>query len=169
MAYTREQQRIIREIRKVADHTKAPRKEELAAYMTGRVETNFRNLKYGDADSQGWRQERASLYKNPTDVGASVRRFFGEMKSVRGKHATPGKLAQAVQRSAYPERYAEHRKEAAKLYKRGKAEHRKPAGSHPLPKAPPPKAPAPAPKAPPAHHSRTKPGKPKAFSGARTS
>jgi hypothetical protein len=50
-----------------------------AALETGRVETNFTNPSGGDADSAGWRQERASLYRDPTNVRASVSRFFQEL------------------------------------------------------------------------------------------
>lgn len=75
-----------------------PRKRVKAALQTGYVETRFRNLSYGDADSQGWRQERASLYRNPTNLRASVRRFYQEA----AQHDAPGKpawrLAADVQR-----------------------------------------------------------------------
>lgn len=123
MAYSREQQHVIRAIRSGARRHGATRKEELAAYMTGAVESNFRNLNYGDADSKGWRQERQQFYKNPTNLRASVDRFFTETKAERGNYRTPAELAQAVQRSAFPERYAERRGEALNLYRgsRGRA------------------------------------------------
>lgn len=98
----------------------ATRKEMKSAVETGLVESGLRNLDYGDADSEGWRQERTSIYgtgkKGPTNVRASARRYFGETAAAgRGKGATAGQLAQAVQRSAHPERYDERRKEAGKL------------------------------------------------------
>lgn len=85
-----------------------PRKYVLAALATGKVESGFRNLRYGDADSRGWRQERASLYKNPNNLRASVARFYREAAQLdRGQGA--GRLAADVQRPAaqYRGRYAD--------------------------------------------------------------
>jgi hypothetical protein len=53
-------QAILQESRKIKDPV-ARRKFKRAAVQTGLVESNLRNLNHGDADSQGWRQERASL------------------------------------------------------------------------------------------------------------
>jgi hypothetical protein len=90
---------INREARKIGDPT-ARRKFKRAAVQTGIVESGLRNLSYGDADSQGWRQERASLYKNPTNIKASVRRFREEFQ----QHYDPGEasydVAAQVQRPA---------------------------------------------------------------------
>lgn len=85
-----------------------PRRYVLAALATGKVESGFRNLKYGDADSRGWRQERASLYRNPNNLHASVRRFYQEAaQHDHGQNA--GRLAADVQRPAaqYRGRYAQ--------------------------------------------------------------
>lgn len=93
-----------------------PRRRVLAALVTGRVESNFRNLPGGDADSQGWRQERASLYRNPRNLRASVRRFYQEAaQHDRGQGA--GRLAADVQRPAaqYRGRYAQHMSEARQI------------------------------------------------------
>src|SRR4051812_524321 len=93
-----------------------PRRRVLAALVTGRVESNFKNLPGGDADSAGWRQERASLYRNPTNLKASVRRFYQEAAKLdRGQKV--GELAADVQRPAaqYRGRYAQHIGEARKL------------------------------------------------------
>lgn len=85
----------------------------LAGAETGLVESNLRNLGYGDADSQGWRQERTSIYgtgpTGPRNVRASADRFWEELASDAGTStaATPGLKAQAAQGSAYPERYDE--------------------------------------------------------------
>lgn len=93
-------------------------KEIKAALQTGRVESNFTNsAKMTDHDSQGWRQERASLYKDPTNLTNSVARFFEETGAVKGKYGTAGALAAAVQRPAaqYRGRYAEVSDEADAL------------------------------------------------------
>lgn len=104
----------------------ATRKEKLAAAETGLVESGFENLPGGDADSEGWRQERRSLYPNPRNVKASASRFFQEAKTdtggARGRGQTAGQLAQTIQGSAYPERYDERKPEAnaiLKAYERG--------------------------------------------------
>lgn len=100
MALTAEQRRILAKIKSIGRQVGASQKEIKAAIETGLVESNLRNLPGGDADSQGWRQERASLYRNPTNLNASIRRFFGETRAVRGKYGSAGALAAAVQRPA---------------------------------------------------------------------
>jgi hypothetical protein len=93
-----------------------PRRRVLAALTTGAVESNFRNLPGGDRDSQGWRQERSSLYKDPRNLKASVRRFYAEAaKHDRGQSV--GELAADVQRPAaqFRGRYAQHLGEARRI------------------------------------------------------
>lgn len=97
-----------------------PRRYVLAALATGKVESNFRNLRYGDADSRGWRQERASLYRNPNNLRQSVARFYREAASLdRGQSA--GRLAADVQRPAaqYRGRYAQVMGEAKQILSSG--------------------------------------------------
>jgi hypothetical protein len=88
-----------------------------AAVAIGLVESNLRNLSGGDRDSAGWRQERASLYKDPTNLSASVDRVYKEMRAVRGKYGNAGELAAAVQRPAaqYRGRYGQRGAEAERL------------------------------------------------------
>jgi hypothetical protein len=110
---------IIAAIRREAARVDDPRKRDRylrAALQTGIVESGLRNLNYGDADSQGWRQERASLYPNPTNVSASVRRFFQEAaQHDRGQPSW--ELAADVQRPAaqYRGRYKDVAQQAAAL------------------------------------------------------
>jgi hypothetical protein len=97
---------VVREILRQGRSQK--RKHVLSALATGKVESGFRNLNYGDADSKGWRQERASIYRNPTNLRASVHRFYHEANQLdRGQSA--GELAADVQRPAaqYRGRYAQ--------------------------------------------------------------
>ena len=97
-------QRIVRRGRRQGQ----PRKYILSALAIGRVESNFRNLPGGDADSQGWRQERKSLYRNPRNLNASIDRVYREMRQHdRGQSA--GELAADVQRPAaqYRSRYSQ--------------------------------------------------------------
>ena len=107
---------VVRRIVRIGRRRGAPRKHILAALTTGRVESNFRNLPGGDADSQGWRQERASLYANPRNLRASINRFYNEAaQHDRGQSA--GELAADVQRPAaqYRGRYAQHLGEAKQI------------------------------------------------------
>lgn len=93
----------------------ATKKELLAAAETGLVESNFQNLPGGDADSAGWRQERASLYPDPTNVKHSAQRYFSETASQgHGQGETAGELAANVQRPAaqYRGRYQEAKPQA---------------------------------------------------------
>jgi hypothetical protein len=93
-----------------------PRRYIAAALETGRVESNFTNPSGGDADSAGWRQERASLYRNPTNIRASVARFYQEARQHdRGQPSY--RLAADVQRPAaqYRGRYRKARGEALSI------------------------------------------------------
>lgn len=87
----------------------------LSAIETGLVESHFRNLSGGDADSAGWRQERASLYPDPTNVSHSARRYFTEALKTHG--ITAGDLAANIQRPAtqYRSRYQQSKSQAAPI------------------------------------------------------
>lgn len=101
---------------------RVPRKKRArytaAAYETAPVEANWQNPSHGDADSEGWRQERRSLYKDPTNLTHSVDRFFNELaQNDRGQPSY--ELAADTQRPAaqYRGRYkAEHRNALALLH-----------------------------------------------------
>jgi len=97
---TAEQKKIAREIVRRGRRAGASPMEVESAIETGLVESGLRNLPGGDADSQGWRQERASLYKDPRNLGASIDRYFRETKAAKakGKYKNSGELAAAVQR-----------------------------------------------------------------------
>jgi uncharacterized protein (TIGR02594 family) len=100
---------------------KRPRKHVKAALETGIVESGLRNLPGGDQDSAGWRQERASLYKDPTNLRASVRRFYQEAAQHDAKGKPARELAADVQRPAaqYRGRYGDVRGQAEAIL-RGK-------------------------------------------------
>lgn len=89
-----------------------------AALETARVESNFSNPSGGDGDSAGWRQERRSLYKNPTNIKASVRRFYREAAKL-DKGQKSYQLAADVQRPAkqYRGRYKGASREAQDIIK----------------------------------------------------
>lgn len=109
-----EQRRIAKRIVKIGKQVGASPKELKAAIETGLVESGLRNLPGGDADSQGWRQERASLYKDPQNLDASIRRFFSETSGAKAKYGRAGDLAAAVQRPAaqYRGRYQQRSSDA---------------------------------------------------------
>lgn len=110
---------VAEQVYKVGRELRAPHKHLLAAFMTGIVETNFKNLPGGDADSAGWRQERASLYPDPTNVPNSAKRFYTECKQL-DHGQTAGELAADVQRPREDlrGRYAEERDKAATLLRK---------------------------------------------------
>lgn len=116
-----EQSNVLDILMTVAESMKRPETYRLAAIATGLVESNLKNLKYGDADSQGWRQERMSIYGNhpygpPTNVAAGARRFYEECKQF-DHGQSPGELAADVQRPAaqYRGRYGERMSDAKAL------------------------------------------------------
>ena len=116
---TGEQRKVLNAIHRGAQKAGASPKEIKAAIETGLVEANLTNPTGPptDHDSQGWRQERQSLYPNPTNLEASVQRFFKETRAVRDKYGNAGDLAAAVQRPAaqYRGRYGERSAEAQAL------------------------------------------------------
>jgi hypothetical protein len=90
---------IVQQILAIGRRRNAKPAEIKAALETGRVESNFTNPSGGDADSAGWRQERASLYPNPTNVRASINRFYDE--AAKFDHGQPSyEIAADVQRPA---------------------------------------------------------------------
>lgn len=119
MKLTAEQKKIAREIVRRGKRAGASPMEVESAIETGLVESNLRNLPGGDADSQGWRQERKSLYPNPRDVGASIDRYFRETKAAKakGRYKNSGELAAAVQRPAaqYRGRYEQRDRDAGAI------------------------------------------------------
>jgi hypothetical protein len=104
------------------------------------VETRYHNLKGGDADSKNWRQERESVYGpvwaktgGSQNLRASVSRFYDEWEAdARGRGLSVGQQAQAVQQSAFPDRYQERLPTAKRLLRRYNRTHG--AGGTPSPK-----------------------------------
>lgn len=121
----REQRRVLDTIITQGRRRKVSFPELVAAVSTGLVEAGLRNPNYGDGTSIGWRQETASSYPgvNRRDVKASVERFFNETARNRGRYPNYAKLAQSVQRSAFPGRYAERGGEAKDLIRQWSRTH----------------------------------------------
>ena len=95
------------------------------AIMAAIVESSLRNLDYGDRDSVGLFQQRdawGSFEERTTPAIAAEMFFLGGRGGQQGlldiadrDQRSLGDLAQDVQVSAYPDRYAEHEAEAASI------------------------------------------------------
>lgn len=88
--------------------------------ITGIVESNLRNLNYGDRDSLGVFQQRPSqgwgTPEQVTNVTYATNKFIDVLFTVRSwRVGDYGAVAQAVQRSAYPDRYARYVDEARRI------------------------------------------------------
>lgn len=107
-----EQQRNLRIITNVARRLGLPPRAAVIAAATAWQETRLRNLSYGMGDSVGLFQQRPSMgwgsVAQLTDPHYAARKFYEGLVEVRGwRRLSIGVAAQAVQRSAYPSRYAQ--------------------------------------------------------------
>lgn len=107
MALTAEQRRIAKRIVQVGKRQGASRKQIKAALAAGQVESGLRNLSGGDRDSVGVFQIRSGIH-GPIggSVEKSARWFFKNAKSA-DKGQSSGRLAQDVERSAFPAKYSQ--------------------------------------------------------------
>ena len=102
-----------RKVYEVGQRLNVSPKVMLAAFETGWVESRMNNLNCGDRDSLGVFQQRPSQgWGTPEqilDVDYSAGKFFEVALRMEPQMegSTAGRLAQAVQRSAYPLRYDE--------------------------------------------------------------
>jgi hypothetical protein len=120
MPLSKEQRRVLNKILSVGQRRGATRKQLKAAVEMGLTESNLTNPAHGDGTSVGWRQEIDAYgsVQRRRNVRGAARRFFNEAKSADRPGLTPGQLAQAVQRSAYPGRYDQRSAEADRLLRR---------------------------------------------------
>jgi hypothetical protein len=95
----------------------ASRKVMLALFEACIVESNFENLNYGDRDSLGVLQQRANWGSRAErlNVASSVTKFVNRAKAIENRYTLSSQLAQAVQVSAFPGRYALVRPQAEGL------------------------------------------------------
>lgn len=83
------------------------------ALITAMVESNLINVNYGDRDSLGLFQQRPSqgwgTPEQVTDPRYAATQFYKHLRGLGDKRyqMSMGEAAQAVQRSAYPDRYGE--------------------------------------------------------------
>src|SRR6266540_3019875 len=116
MSYTAEQRRNIALARALSRGYGPRVRKSLLEAMA--VESSFRNLHYGDRDSQGVLQQRPSTgWGPPGNAETDIRQYLDRAGALaqRGFRGTAGQLAQAVQRSAFPGRYDQRAQEAASL------------------------------------------------------
>lgn len=125
MSWTQEQLANARTIYTVGLQVGASLRDIQVALMAAIVESGLRSLDYGDRDSIGLFQQRDAWGSREArlDPVLAARMFFlggnaGQEglldKEDRGS-LTMGQAAQAVQVSAFPDRYAEHQAEAANI------------------------------------------------------
>lgn len=90
-----------------------PARAATIALATAVQESKLRNLSYGDADSLGLFQQRPSqgwgTQEQVTDPVYAAGRFYDALVEVDGwQDGVVTEVAQAVQRSAFPDAYADH-------------------------------------------------------------
>lgn len=90
-----------------------PPRAATVALATAIQESKLRNLRYGDADSQGLFQQRPSQgwgsVEQVTDPVYASNAFYAALERVPGwQEGVVTEVAQEVQRSAFPDAYADH-------------------------------------------------------------
>jgi cell wall-associated NlpC family hydrolase len=139
-SWSAEQTGHARTIVKVAVQRGLPRRAAVIAVSTAIVESQLRNLDHGDRDSRGLFQQRSSQGWGPPaellDPVLATQKFYDALLALpQWALAPPGVAAQAVQRSAFPLRYAPEEPAAAALVARywtGPDSPAGPAGSVPV-------------------------------------
>lgn len=113
MAWSQEQIKNAAIIYRVGQSMGLGTRDIQIALITAMVESNLTNVNYGDRDSLGLFQQRPSQgWGTPEQVMDPVyaaRKFYTTLRDLGSSRFTMGmgEAAQAVQRSAYPSRYAE--------------------------------------------------------------
>lgn len=114
---TSEQQRVVGTARARARRFGASPRETKALILALGVESNYRNLPYGDRDSEGALQQRPSQNWGPASesLETDVDQFLRAARKANTGGGSAGQLAQRVQRSAFPDRYDARSSEADAL------------------------------------------------------
>src|SRR5580765_4677578 len=107
-------------IEAIAEKRGLPARAATIAIATAIQESKLRNLKYGDRDSVGLFQQRPSqgwgTAEQILDPVYATNRFYDALVKIDGWEAMEiTKIAQRVQKSAYPEAYADHEQEGRLL------------------------------------------------------
>ncbi|MGH3432105.1 MAG: C40 family peptidase [Thermocrispum sp.] len=115
-----EQRRTVAQIIAIGKERKlAPRAWQIAI-QAGMTESGLRNVDHGDRDSLGIFQMRPSMgWGSPaevTDPEYAINKFYSVLKGVPDwQRRRPGESAQAVERSAFPDRYHQWEAMAVRL------------------------------------------------------
>src|SRR4051794_26169878 len=111
--------RVANAMCQVLDQMHVSAKVRLAAWETAIVESGVKALTYGMDDSQGPFQQRPSqgwgTVEQVRDPYYATRKFISVARTLERFYSDPGVLAQKVQRSGHPERYAQRAGQAAAL------------------------------------------------------
>lgn len=112
-----DQRKMAHVIWHVSEDMGIPERGRVVAYATAMQESNMQNLDHGHADSLGMFQQRPSQgWGSPAQVTNpeyATRTFYQALRQVEGWQSMPvTEAAQTVQRSAYPNAYADHPDEA---------------------------------------------------------
>jgi len=114
---------VVSAFRRAIRSSGATSKERLGLWEAGIVESGLKNLTYGDADSLGALQERASIYGRAHALNpyASALRFLRDAARLRPWRGSAGMLAAAVQRPAaqFRGRYDQVRPQAMRYMQGG--------------------------------------------------
>ncbi|MEQ0560720.1 NlpC/P60 family protein [Amycolatopsis sp. NEAU-NG30] len=115
-----EQLGIVQVILAAVHQRQLPDRAAVIAVETGLVESGLRNLDHGDRDSLGVFQQRPSqgwgTREQVMDPVYATGRFLDALVALPGwESMPPGAAAQAVQRSAFPQRYAQREAEAGQI------------------------------------------------------
>lgn len=118
--FTPEQTANAATIAAVAVQRGLPPRAVTIALATAVQESKLRNLRYGDADSQGLFQQRPSqgwgTVEQVTDPVYASNAFYDALVQVPGwQEGVVTEVAQEVQRSAFPDAYADHEPEGRVL------------------------------------------------------
>jgi hypothetical protein len=100
----------------IAEKRNLPARAATIAIATAIQESKLRNLAYGDRDSVGLFQQRPSqgwgTEKQILDPVYATNKFYDELVKIKGyEQMRITEIAQKVQKSAYPEAYADHEQE----------------------------------------------------------
>ncbi|RII94860.1 C40 family peptidase [Clavibacter californiensis] len=119
-AYSGEQIQNAASILSIGRQRGLDRHAQQVALIAAMTESNLRDLDGGDRDSAGLFQMRPSqgwgTHDQIMDPQYAIGLFYDRLTAVPGWEAkAPGEAAQAVERSAFPDRYATHLPEAAQV------------------------------------------------------
>lgn len=112
----------IKRLLNVANQMGASYRVKKAIVEAALVESNGKHLRYGDRDSVGILQQRPSMgWGSPNDsIEKDAKDFLSRaIKLDKSFKGSSGQLAQAVQRSAFPDRYDQRGRDAAKYIGQG--------------------------------------------------